>query len=314
MVQTNSLNKPKIVVIGGTTAIGKTEISIKLAKELDGEIISCDSMQIYKHASIGTAKIQKEEMQGVKHYLIDFLEPNEEYSAGQFQKDADKIIKDITIKGKVPIIVGGTGLYINSLLFPFSATAPRNEEIRKKFFDILATQGKQALWQELEKVDKETAASLHINQTDRIIRALEIYYTLGIKKSDLIKTKESPYNYLLIVLDDDRDKVYERINARAKQMVDGGIIEETKDLIKNYNVTETSPIMKAIGYKETLDYIKGNITKEELADLISLNTRHYAKRQITYFKKIEGAKFLNRNNYEEIINVINNFLGRKNGK
>ena len=308
MVQTNSL-KPKIIIIGGTTAVGKTEISLKLAKDLGGEIISCDSMQIYKYATIGTAKIMPEEMQGIKHYMLDFLEPNKEFSAGEFAFKAGEIIKDIVKRGKVPIIVGGTGLYINSLLFPLSATAKRDEAYREKLNNILKTQGKEALYKMLEEIDIDSAKTLHINQTDRIIRALEIYKQTGKKKSELEKTKTSPYNYLMFVLEDNRDIVYERINERAKKMVQDGIIEETQNLIKNYNVTAASPIMKAIGYKESLEYINGKISKEDLADLISLNTRHYAKRQITYFKKMEGANFINRNNYKEILSKSKNFLG-----
>ncbi|MBQ7579520.1 MAG: tRNA (adenosine(37)-N6)-dimethylallyltransferase MiaA [Clostridia bacterium] len=308
MVQTNSVNKPKIIVISGTTAIGKTELSVKIAKEINGEIISCDSMQMYKYANIGTAKISKEEMQGVKHYMIDFLEPNFEFSAGEFQKQASKIINDIISKNKVPIIVGGTGLYIQSLLFPFSATSKRDEELRNKLNDILKNEGKEALYAKLKEVDKETANTLHINQTDRIIRALEIYYTTGKKKSELIKTEQSPYDYLLIILVDDREAIYNRINKRTNKMISSGLIDETKDLINSHNVTLNSPIMKAIGYKECLEYLNGEINKDELIESISKNTRHYAKRQITYLKKIKGAMFLNRNNYEEIIKQINVFL------
>ena len=310
MVQTNSL-KPKIIVIGGTTAVGKTGVSLMLAKDLGGEIISCDSMQVYKYASVGTAKITPKEMQGIKHYLIDFLEPNIEFSAGEFAHKAGEIIKDIIKRGKVPIIVGGTGLYITSLLFPLTSGTTRSDSIRNELNTILSAQGKEALYKKLEEIDPATAKALHINQTDRIIRALEIYYLTGKKKSELEKTKTSPYDYLLFVLDDSRENIYKRIDERVKQMVLDGIIEETKQLIEKRNVKENSPIMKAIGYKESLEYINGNINKDQLVELISKNTRHYAKRQQTYFKKIEGANFVDRNKYKEILSKAKDFLGIK---
>ena len=303
--------KPKIIVITGTTAVGKTDLSLRLAKIFDGEIISCDSMQVYQHADIATAKIKPNEMQGVVHHMIDICQPSESFSAGQFAERADQIIGQIIKRGHVPIIVGGTGLYVKSLLFPLTSKSPSSNALREKYLHIAKIGGNQAIYDMLEKVDPETAETLHPNQTDRIIRALEIFEQTGIKKSELSPTEESPYNYLLFVVYDDRAKVYEKINARAEEMVNSGLIEETANLLQKYGASENSQVMQAIGYKEARSYLNGEISKDVMLQKISQNTRNYAKRQITFFKKLPNANYVQASDFEGIVKKINEFLGGK---
>ncbi|MBQ7453226.1 MAG: tRNA (adenosine(37)-N6)-dimethylallyltransferase MiaA [Clostridia bacterium] len=306
--------KQKIVVITGTTAVGKTKLSLEIAKQFGGEIVSCDSMQIYKFANIATAKIKPGDMQGIPHHMLDICQPNEGFSAGQFAQEAEKIINQIIQSNHLPIIVGGTGLYIKSLLFPLTSSAPHNANLRNKYEQIAKEQGPNALYQMLVKVDPETATSLHQNQTDRIIRALEIYEATGVKKSELHQTTESPYDYLLFVVYDDRAKVYDRINARVKEMVDEGLIEETQELINNHHADPNSQVMQAIGYKEAVRFLKGEINKDEMIELISQNTRNYAKRQITFFKKLPNANYVLAKDVESIKQRIIEFLGEKNDR
>jgi len=249
-------------------------------------------------------------MQGVKHHLIDINEPSEEYSAGDFAKNASDAIEQISASFKIPIIVGGTGLYINSLLFPLSTEAKRDEKYRAELENIVATQGKEKLYQMLENVDPDSAKVLNINQVDRIIRALEIFKQTGKKKSELIKTTKSKYDYLLLVLNRDRSEVYELINNRVDEMIKLGFVDEVKNLI-SHGVKEDDPAMKGIGYKEILSFIKGEMTLEESVELIKQKSRNYAKRQITYFKKMQGAQFVDYNDKNKIESLIHGFLKEK---
>ena len=300
----------KVIIITGPTGVGKTKLSIQLAKELNGEIISADSCQVYKGFDIGSAKISKADMQNVKHYLIDINNPTEEYSAGDFAKHASKAIKEIASKGKLPIIVGGTGLYINSLLYPLSTDAKRDEKYREELENIVVNQGKEKLFSMLKEVDPESSEVLNINQVDRIIRALEIYKSTGKKKSELVKTSKSEYDYLLLVLNRERSEVYDLINKRVDQMINSGLIDEVKNLLES-GVPENAPAMKAIGYKEVLSYIKDEISLIDCVNLIKQKSRNYAKRQLTYFKKMQNAEFVDYNDSEKINNMIVKFLKEK---
>ena len=300
--------KQKIIIITGPTSVGKTALSVRLAKELDGEIISADSIQVYRGFDIGSAKVTKEEMEGVPHHLIDIMDPNIEYSAGDFAEQAKVKIQEISEKGKIPIIVGGTGLYITALLFPFDSDCKRDEVYRKDLEEIAEKYGKRKLYEMLLEVDKESTKNIHENQQDRIIRALEIYHQTGKKKSELERDlKSSVYDYLLIVLDRDRSEVYNCIESRVDKMIESGLIEEVKALLDG-GISPTAPAMKGIGYKEMLMFLLGEETKEKAIELLKQHTRNYAKRQLTFFKKINGANFVNYKDYEKIYSMIKDFL------
>ena len=303
--------KPKIIIIAGPTAVGKTSISVKLAKELNGEIISADSVQIYKGADIGSAKVTKDEMAGVTHHLIDFLDINQGYSAGDFVRDATKAIDEIIAKKKVPIIVGGTGLYINSLLFPLTSGSERDEDLRIKLLEFKNKNGNRALWEELNKIDPESAKLIHYNQTDRILRAIEIYKTMGKKKSELTKSVESKYDYLYFVLNVDRDLLYSRINQRVDIMINDGLVNEVKGLIEKDGLNENSPLLNGIGYREIYDYLTGKTTLDEAINLIKQHSRNYAKRQLTWFKKAKGALFVEPN-FDNILAKSKEFIYGRN--
>lgn len=305
--------KKKIIVITGPTAVGKTEISIKVAKQYNGEIISADSMQVYCGADIGTAKIRKDEMAGIEHHLIDICKPNENFSANEFVELANECIDQIIKKGKVPIIVGGTGLYISSLLYPITAKAERNDDFRAECKELIIKYGKTYLYDKLKEIDPATAQVLHPNQTDRIVRALEIYHQTGTKKSELTKTNKSPFDYLIIVITDNREVIYQRINSRVDKMIDEGLIGEVENLVRDFNLNKDNQIMQGIGYKETLEYLKGEITKEQMIDKIKQHSRNYAKRQFTWFKKLPNANFVERCDNLAINNLIEDFLRRNNG-
>lgn len=301
-------NKPKIIIITGVTSVGKTSTSVKLARLVGGEIISADSIQVYKGFDIGSAKVTSEEMQNIPHHLIDFQNPMEEYSAGTFAEMADNKIQEIINRKNTPIIVGGTGLYISALLFPFDTIAKRNEKYRASLQQILLSEnGKEKLYNMLNDIDNITAKSLNINQTDRIIRALEIYHETGIKKSELCRENKSKYDYLLIVLCRDRGEVYKAIDSRVDDMVKNGLIDEVKNLVKMG--FHDAPAMKGIGYKEILAFLDGKIDKDTAINLIKQRTRNYAKRQITFFKKMPNVKLVQYNNFDEIKKLTDKFLG-----
>ena len=302
-------NKPKIVVITGVTSVGKTSTGVRLARLFNGEIISADSIQVYKGFDIGSAKVTKSEMQNIPHHLIDVQEPNEEYSAGKFAEMASKKIQEIISRGAVPIVVGGTGLYVSALLFPFDTAAKRNEKYRAELLQILEKYGKQKLFDMLFEVDSETAKTLNVNQTDRIMRALEIFHETGEKKSELNRSNHSAYDYLLIVLDRDRNEVYDAINNRTHKMIENGLVKEVENLVKQG--FHDSPAMKGIGYKEILEYLDGNIDIETAENLIKQRTRNYAKRQTTFFKKMPNAKFVKYDDFETITKLTKEFLGDK---
>ncbi len=274
--------KQQIIIIAGPTASGKTSFSVDVAKAVDGEIISADSMQIYEHFDIGTAKVTKEEMQGIQHYMISFCKLNSEYSVSEFVEAVHNLIEQIGSRNKVPIIVGGTGLFIEGLLYPYTfASASKDETIRNKYKEILETQGVDYLYNLLVKCVPERAKFLHKNDTKRVIRALEVNELGGCQQQNVIK--ESKYDFTYICLDMPRDVLYERINKRVDIMLEQGVQKEIEDLL-HMGAKWDSQAMQGIGYKEWKPYFEGSATKEQVIEKIKQNSRNYAKRQLTWFR------------------------------
>ena len=300
--------KPKVIVICGPTASGKTSLSVELAKKCNGEIISADSMQIYKEMNIGTAKVTLEEMQGIKHYMIDIVSPTERYSVAEFKVQAEKAIEEILKKGKTPIIAGGTGLYVNSLIYNIQYNDIKiDEEYRKYLEERVEKEGLQSLYEEAKKIDFEAMKSISKNDQKRILRVLEMYHQTGKTKTELEKEsrkEEVKYDYKVYAINWEREELYERINKRVDIMIEQGLIEEVENLLKKYNKFPTA--MQGLGYKEVVEYLDKKITKEEMIEKIKMETRRYAKRQITWFKKIENVKWIQGN--EAISNNINLIL------
>lgn len=287
------MEKPTILIITGPTASGKSGLAIECAKIFNGEIISADSMQIYKNLNIGTAKPSKTEQAEVNHHLIDVAEPSDDFSVSDFVSLSKKVIEDITKRGKLPIIVGGTGLYIKSLIYPYSfCSAPKNEEIRDKYKKILEEKGKEYLFELLKTKDLTSSQKIHINDTKRVIRALEICDITNNTKTGLNKEEnlEKQYNTIFVVLNPDREVLYDRINKRVEKMFEMGLLDEFDSIIKNdKKLNNNCQSMQAIGYKELFDLKEEKITKDECKELIKQHTRNYAKRQITFMKGFADA-------------------------
>ncbi len=280
--------KKPLVILTGPTAVGKTALSIRLAKEIGGEIISADSMQVYKGMDIGSAKIRPEEMQGVPHYLIDELDPDEEFHVVRFQQMAKTYLQQIWQRGHIPIIVGGTGFYIQALLYDIDFTENKNDDAyRQEMEQLAAEKGAEYLHQMLAEIDPRSAQDIHANNVKRVIRALEFYHETGQKISEhneKERQKISPYNFAYFVLNDDRSRLYQRIDQRIDIMLEEGLVEEVKRLkVKGY--TRDMVSMQGLGYKEILDYLAGEISLDEAVYRIKRDTRHFAKRQITWFKR-----------------------------
>ena len=292
--------KRPLIILTGPTAVGKTKASIGLAKALNGEIISADSMQVYKYMDIGSAKIRPEEMQGVKHYLIDELEPNEEFHVVKFQQMAKQAIEEIYSKGKIPIVVGGTGFYIQALLYDIDFTESNEDNDYRSELERLANEkGAEYLHDILREVDPVSADTIHANNVKRVIRALEFYKQTGEKISEhneQERAKESPYEFCYFVLNDDREKLYERINLRIEQMLEEGLVEEVQSL-KNKGYTRDMVSMQGLGYKEILDYLNGESTLDEAIYILKRDTRHFAKRQLTWFRRERDVVWIDKNNY-----------------
>ena len=303
--------KKPLIILTGPTAVGKTKASIGLAKALNGEIISADSMQVYKRMDIGSAKIRPEEMQGIKHYLIDELEPDEEFHVVRFQEMAKKALEEIYAKNKIPIVVGGTGFYIQALLYDIDFTENEEDtEYRKELEQLAAEKGADALHEMLRKVDSASAEAIHANNVKRVIRALEFHKQTGGKISEhneQERAKSSPYDFCYFVLNDERERLYERINLRIDQMLDDGLVEEVMSL-KDQGYTKEMVSMQGLGYKEILDYLNGNCTLEEAIYILKRDTRHFAKRQLTWFRRERDVIWVSKNehNYDEdkILNVM----------
>ena len=288
MVQKNCV-KNKILIICGPTASGKTDLAVQCAKLLDSEVISADSMYIYKNLDIGTAKPNQEEMQGVKHHLIDVVSPFDSFSVSDYKALAQPIIDELIARGKIPVICGGTGFYINSILYDLSyGNGEANLEIREKYKKLAEEWGNEYVYNILKELDCESANKLHYNDIKRVIRALEICES-GVKKSQIIDVFEPKYDYRAFSIEHQRQTLYDRIDKRVDIMVNNGLIDEINGLL-NIGVNKNCQCMQAIGYKEILEYLDGLCTLEQAIDKIKLNTRHYAKRQITFFKKLDVKK------------------------
>lgn len=307
------MSKPKVIVICGPTASGKTGISIELAKRINGEIISADSMQIYKDMNIGTAKVNKEEMQGIKHYLIDFVSPDKRYSVANFKKDAEYAIEQILSKNKKPIIVGGTGLYIDSLVNGIEYNEINTDlKYRTELEEITRKDGLELLYEEALKIDRKATEKISKNDKKRIFRVLELYKATGKTKTQLeieSRQKEIKYDFIIFGITMDRDKLYNRINLRVDKMIEDGLIFEVENLLKKYECFPTA--MQGLGYKEVKEYLDGNYAKEEMIEKIKMETRRYAKRQITWFKRNKNIIWLNmqdsnmlETNLDTILEVI----------
>ncbi|KGM95383.1 tRNA delta(2)-isopentenylpyrophosphate transferase [Clostridium novyi A str. 4552] len=300
--------KQDLFILAGPTAVGKTDISIKLAQKLNGEIISADSMQIYKHMDIGSAKITEAEKQGVPHHLIDFVSPFDEFSVAEFKEKSKCAIDDITCRGKLPMVVGGTGFYIDSLIFNYDfANTYKDEEYREYLKELAYTHGKEYVHELLKDIDEKSYKKLYPNDLKRVIRALEVFKLTGKTISEFNKEQDIfdiPYNVYYFVLNMDRSKLYERINKRVDIMMEKGLIEEVKSL-QNMGCTPDMQSMKGIGYKEILYYLDGKLSLDEAVELIKKGSRHYAKRQLTWFRKDERVIWIDKDQYKNDIEVCN---------
>ena len=301
------MKKPTVIVICGPTASGKTALSIELAKRINGEIVSADSMQIYKDMDIGSAKVTLDEMQGVKHYLIDCVYPNERYSVANYKQDAKAAIEEIIQKGKIPIVAGGTGLYIDSLIYEIEYKDIKiNEEYRKQLEQIKDEEGLEVLYKKALEIDPKAMEKISPNDFKRITRILEIYEATGKTKTEQeaeSRLNEIPYDYKVFAIDYDREKLYERINKRVDIMLEKGLIEEVKTLLKKYSEFPTA--MQGLGYKEVKQYFDKELTKEEMIEKIKQESRRYAKRQFTWFRKNKQTIWIDgQADMESNINII----------
>lgn len=286
--------KPKVIVIGGPTASGKTALSIELAKAIGGEIVSADSMQIYQQMNIGTAKPEEQEKQNIQHYMLDLIEPNQRYSVAEYKKEAKKAIRKILEKGKIPIVVGGTGLYIDALIYEIEYPEIEIDlSYRKKLEKLVQEEGLQSLYEKAKKIDPKAMEKISPNDQKRILRVLEIYYQTGKTKTELEKEskKEPEFDYKIFALTMDRQVLYHRINQRVDKMLEQGLIEEVQAICKKYQEFPTS--MQALGYKEVVEYLEGKVSKEEMVEKMKRESRRYAKRQLTWFRKNKETKWLN---------------------
>ena len=289
------MNKPKILCVVGPTASGKTDYAVELALKCGGEVVSCDSMQIYKHMDIGTAKPTADEMKGVKHHMIDIIEPNESFSVARFSEMARECIDDILLRGKMPVLCGGTGLYFDSTINNINFIQMDTDEEYRKYLESAAKEfGNEYVYKNLKRVDEESAESIHPNNLKRVIRALEIYKTTGKKKSELDKEQlsEPLYEPEITGLMRDREVLYDRINKRVDIMMEKGLVEEVSELIKMGIDTEATS-MQAIGYKEIIEYLDGKTSLSDAVDKIKRESRRYAKRQLTWFKRNEKIHWIN---------------------
>lgn len=293
--------KKPLIILTGPTAVGKTDLSISFAQEIGGSIISADSMQVYRHMDIGSAKIRPEEKRGIPHYLIDALEPWEEFHVVRFQEMARAAMEEIYAQGRIPIVAGGTGFYIQALLYGIDFTENEQDTSYRQELESLAQEkGAAYLHNMLRQVDVASAEAIHANNIKRVIRALEFYHLTGQKISEHNETekkKESPYQFCYFVLNDDREKLYERINLRVDKMLQEGLVEEVKSL-KEMGCTRDMVAMQGLGYKEILDYLDGKLSLEDAVYQIKRDTRHFAKRQLTWFRRERDVIWLNKPEFD----------------
>ena len=293
--------KKPLVILTGPTAVGKTKASIGLAKAIGGEIISADSMQVYKQMDIGSAKIKPSEMDGIPHYLVDILEPDEEFHVVLFQQMAKQAIQKIYEKGKIPILVGGTGFYIQAVLYDIDFSEnEKDTSYREELEKLAQTKGAEYLHDRLQEVDEKSAQDIHANNVKRVIRALEYFHQTGEKISEHNeeqRKKVSPYNFSYFVLNDERAHLYEKINLRVDQMINEGLVREVQSL-KEKGYTRDMVSMQGLGYKEMLDYLDNKCSLEEAVEIIKRDTRHFAKRQITWFKRESDVTWIDKKEYD----------------
>lgn len=286
--------------------LGKTALSIEIAKRVHGEIVSADSMQIYKEMDIGSAKPTKEEMEGIPHYLLDFVSPKERYSVADYKKEATKAIEEILKKGKTPIVVGGTGLYIDALIYNIDYPEIEfDETYRKQLEKRVEREGLPSLYEEATQIDEQAMKRISPNDQKRILRVLEVYHQTGKTKTEqevMSRQKEVPYDYQVYALTMPREQLYDRINKRVDIMLEQGLVEEVKKILETYPEFPTA--MQALGYKEIKEYLEGNVEKEEAIETIKQETRRYAKRQLTWFRKNKQTKWLDANQNKQNIKII----------
>lgn len=311
------MKKEPLVILTGPTAVGKTKLSIALAKAIGGEIISADSMQVYRHMDIGSAKIRLEEMEGIPHYLVDVLEPWEEFHVVRFQQMAKEAMKKIREHGHIPILVGGTGFYIQAIVKDIDFTENEASPYREELTRLAEEKGADFLYEKLQKVDPKSAQIIHAHNVKRIIRALEFYQMTGKKISEHNteqREKSSPYQFAYFVLQDERAKLYKRIEARIDEMLQDGLIEEVTAL-KEMGLKRGMVSMQGLGYKEILAYLDGECTLEEAVEILKRDTRHFAKRQITWFKREEEVIWLDKGKFayqeEQILEAMLQILREK---
>lgn len=298
--------KVPLVVIVGPTAVGKSAVAIKVAQRLDGEIVSADSMQVYKYLDIGTAKIMPEEQDGVAHHLLSIIEPGKPFSVAEYKELAERAISDIHGRGRLPMLVGGTGLYVKAVVDGLELPGPgADPEFRRKLQDLAREQGNQHVHDLLKEVDPQTAARLHVNDLRRVIRALEVYYTTGIPMSSQQRGWDVPnpkYALAMVGLTINRAKLYQRINARVDKMLDEGLVDEVRNLFdRGYLQGFTSS--QALGYKEIVEYLEGKCTLEEAVATLKQSTRRYAKRQLTWFRRDPRITWVKVDEYKDLSEV-----------
>ncbi len=312
--------KKDLFILAGPTAVGKTDISIKIAQRLGGEIISADSMQIYRHMDIGSAKVSADEMKGIPHHLIDIVEPDQSFNASEFKRLAEEKIGEISSRNRLPMIVGGTGLYINSVICSYDFTESSNDQEYRDYLTGLAeSKGKEYVHGMLEKIDRGSYEKLYPNDLKRVIRALEVYRLTGITITEYNSKRQEyqcPYNLEYYVLTMDRAALYNRINQRVDIMLKNGLVEEVENL-KAMGYSKHMQSMKGIGYKEILSYLEGETTLEEAVELIKKGSRNYAKRQLTWFRKDPRVKWINKDEFhsdDEVAEYIISQLSFNNGE
>ena len=307
------MNKIPVIVVAGPTASGKTGLAIHIAKKIDGEIVNADSMQIYKYMDIGTAKPTKEERAQAVHHLIDFVEPDAEFSVADYTDLAHEKIADIYSRGKIAVVCGGTGLYINSLIDDVTfGEMDTDYALREELREIAEKHGANVLLDMLAEFDEESAKKIHPNNLKRLIRAIEFYKVTGVpisKHQQMTKQVESRYNPLMMIIDHDREVLYDRINQRVDIMLKEGLVDEVKSLMGKGCKRDMNS-MKGIGYKEVMDYLEGNASYEEMVEILKQSTRHYAKRQLTWFRRDERINYINAKNnvLEEADKLVEEWL------
>lgn len=303
--------KQPLIVLTGPTAVGKTETSLRLAKAIGGEIISADSMQVYRHMDIGTAKIRPEQMQGIPHYLVDEWEPDEEFNVMIFQQKVKEYLADIYSRGKIPLLVGGTGFYIQAVLYDIAFTRHQGEgQYRQELQQLAEEQGALVLHDKLRQVDPESAEAIHPHNCKRVIRALEYFHDTGEKFSlhnAVERRKKSPYQFLYVVLNMDREQLYQRIDRRVDQMMEEGLTKEVQALLaRGYDRSLVS--MQGLGYKEIAAALAGECTLEEAVYRIKRDTRHFAKRQLTWFRRERDVVMMDKDQYASVDQLVEEII------